>query len=137
MIKEFKPTQDSGDYFDEASIIQLIEKGELSKAMKICNKNNLSIKKYSQFFEGSVNKLILNHRTSELLSFIFNYPDILQVNKVEILKKTITHRDYHGFLKNCHRFGIYTELKSEIELALSKIRPEEAIAWSKKFNKMI
>jgi hypothetical protein len=135
MIKEFKPTQDS-EYFDEASIIQLIEKGELSKAMKICNKNKLSIKKYSQYFEKGVNRLILSHRTSELLSFIFNYPDILQVNKIEILKTTITHRDYHGFLKNCHRFKIHTELKSEIDLALSKLRPEEAIAWSNKFNKM-
>lgn len=136
MIKEFKTTQDSGDYFDEATIIQLIKKGELIKAIKICNKNHLSIIKYSQYFDEGVNKLILNHRTSELLSFIFNYPDILQVNKVEILKKTITHRDYHGFLKNCYRFKIYIELKSEIDLALSKIRSEEAIAWSEKFNKM-
>lgn len=136
MIKEFKIEPATEDFFDESSLIIIIKSGDFNKALKICNKNNISIRNYYQYFEEGVRKIMLHHRTSELLSFIFNNPNILDVDKIEILKKTFSDGDFHGFLKNCFRFQIYIELKDEIELAINKIRPEESVAWKKKFNTM-
>lgn len=134
MIKEFKPKQYAGDSFNESYLTLLLRKGEFNKALKICKKYNLSIESYKQDLVAGQKKLILSHRTSELLSFCYNHPSILDIDRIDILKKTITHGDYHGFLKNCFRFQIYTELKAEIDLAINKVRPEEAVAWRKKFN---
>ena len=137
MIKEFKPKSETNDSFDEPSFIQIIKNGELNRALKICRNNNVPVEKYyHQFMEGA-RKLILSHRTSELLSFIYNHPNIIKVDKIEILKKTLDNGDYHGFLKNSFRFKIYVELKNEIDLAITKIRQEEGVSWRNKFDKLI
>jgi hypothetical protein len=137
MIKQFKPIQDSDYTFDENFLILLIVKGEFKKAVKICKKYNLSFDVYNEYFPKGVKKLILSHRSGELLSFIYNNPNILTVDKVEILKNTFENGDMHGFVKNCFRFKIYAELKDEIDIAISQIRPEEAVSWRDKFSTII
>ena len=133
MLQEFKPKKEI-EAFCEKSLINLIMDGEFRKASKLCNKHGVSLTNYRSYFPTGTRKAILSHRVGPLLSFVYNNPDLLVVDKIELLKIMLSHGDYHGFLKNCHRFNVVAEFRDEIEQAITKVRYEEGLTWRKKFN---
>ena len=77
---------------------------------------------------------MIGPRPGELLALVHKHRIDVGYDVLAMLKSQFRIRDYHGFLKNVHRFEAYWEFESEVETAiLSLARSEEAEAWRIKF----
>ena len=135
MFKEFKPKQ-RGKKLGYAEIEALFKKGDFKRAYRYCRENGFQL----DSFQDSLIKMgrrMYYSRPAELASLIHEYNINVGYDLPSILRAQLNLKDYHGFLKNVHRFGLLAEFKVEVEDAISNLkREEEAQSWRVKFQAM-
>ena len=138
MLKEFKPKNTPPA--DRETISLLFQKGDFHSAPQACRKAGYQIIEFQSDIEIGARKMLMSHRTGELLSFIHKYGIKVQYEIPILLKAVFEARDHHGFLKNAHRFKIYKGLETEIEKSISflleKGQKADAEGWQRKFESL-
>ena len=133
MLREFKPKRKEPDRIEPHELAALFEKGEFRKALAHCRKMVYSLDEFSESLTKMARQMI-GPRPGELLALIHKHKIEVGYDVPAILRSQFRIRDYHGFLKNVHRFKAHGEFRSEVETAISNLtRPEEAEAWRTKF----
>ena len=136
VLREFKPKREERDDMEPHEIGALFEKGEFRKGLAHCRKMGFPLDEFSESLAIMAKKMI-GPRPGELLALIHKYKINVGYDVPAILRAQFRIRDYHGFLKNVHRFKAYGEFESEIEIAISNLtRSEEAEAWRTKFARL-
>jgi hypothetical protein len=136
MLKQFKPKETPPPSREEIS--RLFQKGDFHSAAQQCRKAGNELGEFQDDIEAGARRLLLSHRPGELLSFIYLHHIHVQYEVPVLLKAAFDIGDYHGFLKNAHRFGIYSGLAQQINLAIEHLRSKgqsaDAEAWARKFE---
>ena len=133
MLREFKPKRHEPGRIEPHELAALFEKGEFRKALSHCRKMGYSLDEFSESLTKMAKNMI-GPRPGELLALIHKHKIDVGYDVQAILRSQFRIRDYHGFLKNVHRFKAHGDFESEIETAISNLsRPEEAEAWRTKF----
>ena len=133
MLREFKPKRKEPARIESHEIAALFEKGEFRKALAHCRKMGYSLDEFSESLTKMAKNMI-GPRPGELLALVHKHNIEVGYDVQAILRSQFRIRDYHGFLKNVHRFEAHGDFESEIETAISNLtRPEEAEAWRTKF----
>ena len=71
----------------------------------------------------------------ELVSLVYKHGIDVGYDIQSILRSQLSLKDYHGFLKNVHRFKLLNDFRPEVEYAINSLnRTEEAQAWRVKFQ---
>ena len=136
VLREFKPKREERDDMEPHEIGALFEKGEFRKGLAHCRKMGFPLDEFPESLAIMAKKMI-GPRPGELLALIHKYKINVGYDVPAILRAQFRIRDYHGFLKNVHRFKAYGEFESEIEIAISNLtRSEEAEAWRTKFARL-
>ena len=136
MLREFKPKSKEPDDIEPHDIAALFERGEFRKALAHCRKMGYSLEEFPESLARMAKKMI-EPRPGELLALIHKHEIDVGYDVRSILRSQFRIRDYHGFLKNVHRFKAHEEFKLEIETAISNLtRLEEAEAWRAKFARL-
>ena len=135
MLREFKPKKNESN-IERPEITALFEKGEFRKALAHCRQMGYSLDEFSESLASMAKKLI-GPRPGELLALVHKHNFDVGYDVPAILSSQFRIKDYHGFLKNVHRFKVYWEFESEVETAISNLtRFEEAEAWRAKFARL-
>lgn len=133
MLKEFRPKGNEPHRIEPHEIAALFEKGEFRKALAYCRKMGYSLDEFSESL-AKMGKKLIGPRPGELLALVHKHSIDVGYDVPTILRSQFRIRDYHGFLKNVHRFEAYWDFESEVETAISRLaRSEEAEAWRIKF----
>lgn len=136
MLREFKPKREERNDIKSRDIGDLFEKGEFKKGLAHCRKMGYSLDDFSESLTRMA-KGMIGPRPGELLALVHKYKINVGYDATTILRSQFRIRDYHGFLKNVHRFNAYRGFESEVETAISNLtRPEEAEAWRIKFARL-
>ena len=136
MLREFRPKRQERDDIEPHEIAALFEKGEFRKALAHCRKMGYPLDDFSESLALMAKKMI-GPRPGELLALIHKHKINVGYGVPAILRSQFRIRDYHGFLKNVHRFEAHEEFELEVEAAISNLsRFEEAEAWRTKFARM-
>ena len=137
MLREFKPKRNERNDIEPHEIAALFEKGEFKKALAYCRKMGYSLDEFSESLARMAKKMT-GPRPGELLALIHKHKIDVGYDVSVILKSQFKIRDYHGFLKNVHRFKVHLDFEQEVETAISNLtRPEEAEAWRIKFARLL
>lgn len=135
MLREFKPKKNEPTRIEPHEIAALFEKGEFKKALAHCRRMGYSLDEFSESL-AKMGKRMIGPRAGELLALVHKHKICVGYDVSAILRSQFRIRDYHGFLKNVHRFEAHGEFLSEVETAISNLtRPEEAEAWRTKFGR--
>lgn len=136
MLREFKPKNTPPP--DRETISLLFQQGDFHSAPQACKKSGYQITEFQKDIEIGARKMLMSHRTGELLSFIYKHEIKVQYETPMLLKAVFETGDYHGFLKNAHRFKIYKGLETEIEKSITflinKGQKADAEGWQRKFG---
>ncbi len=136
VLREFKPKREERDDMEPHEIGAIFEKGEFRKALAHCRKMGFPLDEFSESLAIMAKKMI-GPSPGELLALIHKHKINVGYDVPAILRAQFRIRDYHGFLKNVHRFKAHGEFESEIEIAISNLtRSEEAEAWRTKFARL-
>ena len=134
MFKEFKPKKPELKDITFVEIESLFKKGDFKTAYRHCRANNYQLECFSDALV-SMGRRLYHSRPGELLSLIHKYGINVGFDIPSILREQLKLKDYHGFLKNVHRFGLLDAFKLEIQDAINNLRrPEEAQSWRVKFK---
>lgn len=134
LLREFKPRRETGKG-SLSEIAELIEAGEFKKAYRYCRENGYRLDAFQKSLAKMGRKMFYS-RPGELASLILRYRIDVGYDIRCILRSQLNLKDYHGFLKNVHRFHLVKEFEPEVEHAMSCLnRPEEAQAWRRKFRR--
>ena len=135
-MKEFKPRRGSRSEKNYSEIVALFESGDFKRAYRLCRENGYHL----DSFQDSLTKMgrrMLYSRPGELVSLIHKYGIDVGYDIQSILRSQLSLKDYHGFLKNVHRFRLLNDFGAEVEHAINSLnRTEEARAWRMKFQEM-
>ena len=132
MLREFKPLRAQRGHSDRSEIAGLFESGEFKKAYKYCRQMGFELDDFSDSLNVMGRKMF-HSRPGELLALIYKYRIDAGYDIVGLLKSQLSLNDHHGFLKNVHRFGLFTDFAPEVEVAISSLKREkEAQAWRDK-----
>ena len=136
MLREFKPRRENGGAKSHSDIAALIESGDFKRAYRYCRENGHPL----DSFRDSLTKMgrrMLYSSPGELVSLINRYGIDVGCDIQSILRSQLSLKDYHGFLKNVHRFRLLSDFGPEVEHAIRSLnRTEEARAWRVKFQAM-
>ncbi len=136
MLREFKPKRNEPSRIKPYEIAALFEKGEFRKALAHCRRMGYSLDEFSESLV-KMGKKMIGPRPGELLALVHKHKIDVGYDVSALLRSQFRIRDYHGFLKNVHRFNAYGEFESEVETAISNLtRSEEAEAWRTKFARL-
>ena len=136
MLREFKPKRNEPEGVEPHEIAVLFERGEFRKALVHCRRMGYSLDEFSDSLAKMAKKMIWA-RPGELLALVHTYNIDVGHDVPAILMSQFRIRDYHGFLKNVHRFDAYGDFVAEVETAISNLtRSEEAEAWRTKFARL-
>ena len=136
MLREFKPKRNERDDIETHEIAALFETGEFRKALAHCRRMGYSLDEFSESLARMAKKMI-GPRPGELLALVHKHKIDVGYDVPAILRSQFRIRDYHGFLKNVHRFKAHEEFESEVETAISNLtRSEEAESWRDKFGRL-
>lgn len=134
MFKEFKPKHQDLKDLTFVEIESHFKKGDFKKAYRYCRDSGYQLENFTDAL-ASMGRRMYHSRPGELLSIIHKYRIDVGYDVPSILRSQLKLKDYHGFLKNVHRFGILDDFKFEVQEAISNLkRPEEAQTWLEKFK---
>ncbi|HQF37267.1 MAG TPA: hypothetical protein PLL26_06560 [Candidatus Dojkabacteria bacterium] len=138
MFKEFKPKP--APLSSQEEIRKLCTKGDLNNARKQCKKAGYQFNDFTNEINIGARKMVISHRTGELLSFIYNYEIKVEYDIPTLLNNLYELPDYHSFLKNAHRFKIYKGLEDKIDDAINQLlkkgQTADAEGWRRKINSL-
>lgn len=126
MFKPFKPNDIPPLSHEEIS--RLFQKGDFHNAFKQFKKSGCSLNEFQNDIEAGARKLLISHRPTELLGYIYKHGINVQYNISTLLVATFDVGDYHGFLKNAYRFKTYQGLEDKIEFAIDHLIKKGQIA---------
>lgn len=133
MLRQFKPKRDKPLDLEPHEIAALIEQGEFRTALAHCRRMGYSLDDFSESL-AKMAKNMIGPRPGELLAWVHKHKIDVGYDAPTILRSQFRIRDYHGFLKNVHRFNVYGDFEAEVETAIANLtRSEEAEAWRTKF----
>ncbi len=136
MLREFKPKKGERENIEAHEIAALFEEGEFKQGFRYCRRLGLSLNEFSEAL-AIMAKQMIRSRPGELLGLIHKHQITVGYDVSAILESQYRIRDYHGFLKNVHRFKALREFEAEVETAISNLtRREEAEAWRTKFARL-
>ena len=119
-------------------IERLFKQGEFTVAQKLCRRANLQCSDFQESIEAGAKNAYFSRRTGVLLSFMYNTGVKVQYDLTTLLKSMFGANDYHGFLKQAHRFKIHVGIEKGIEIAIEKLIEKRQIAdaegWRRKFK---
>ena len=137
MLREFKPRGNRPDDIEPQVIAALFEKGEFKRALGYCREMGYVLDEFSESL-STMGKRMLRPKPGELLALVYKHKIDVGYDVPTILRSQFRIRDYHGFLKNVHRFKAHAEFEAEIKTAiLSLARPAEAATWRNKFARLL
>jgi hypothetical protein len=138
MFKEFKPTL--APKLSREEIGAIFQKADFHSAPQECRKAGYKISEFQNDIEIGARKAMLSKRVGELLGFLFKNDIKTQYEISALLKAVFETGDYHGFLKNVHRFkirkGLEVEIDKSISHLLSKGQNTDAESWRRKIEEM-
>ena len=134
MLREFKPLREERGHIDRSEIAGLFERGDFKKAYNYCRQMGFQLNDFSDSL-SVMGRRMFHSRPAELLALIYKYRIDADYDIAGLLRSQLKLNDHHGFLKNVHRLGLFTDFAPEVKDAISKLkREEEAQAWRRKFN---
>jgi hypothetical protein len=141
MVKDFRPEL-RRDHFRVSITREEIElvfrKGELIKAGKLCTRLGFALSEFQESIEAGARKLYHAHQAGVVLSFMHETGASVGVNTLTLLKAMYELNDYHGFLKQAHRFKLRTGIEAEIDFAIQRLIDKKQVAdaegWHRKFQ---
>lgn len=140
MFKDFRPKLQQKDSTPSATreeIARRFRKGELLKAAKLCARLGFPLSAFQASIEVGARKLYHAHQAGLVLSFMHDTGVSVGVETLPLLKAMFEVKDYHGFLKQAHRFKVFAGIEREIDDAIEKLidkkQVTDAEAWRRKF----
>ena len=134
MLREFKPKQQSAANKGPDEIAKLFENGHIKQALRLCRQKGYQAQMFSDSLHKMARKMV-HSRPGELASLLYKYKLDVGYDISFILKSQYDLRDYHGFLKNVHRYGVSADFKSEVMTSINSLRrEEEARSWRVKLQ---
>jgi hypothetical protein len=138
MFKEFKPAP--APKLSREEIGAIFQKADFHTAPQECRKAGYKIAEFQNDIEIGARKAMLSRRVGELLGFLFKNKIKIQYEISVLLKADFETGDYHGFLKNVHRFEVYNGLENEIDQAISQLLSKgqntDAESWRRKIEEI-
>ncbi len=138
MFRPFHPKETSPVSREE--IGRQFQKGDFHNASQQCRKAGYQLADFRSDIEIGIHKLLLSRRPGEVLSFLHKNRSVVPADIPSILRTAFEIGDYHGFLKNAHRFGIYHGLEDSIVLAIENLakrgQSADAQAWQRKLSEL-
>ncbi|HNQ94574.1 MAG TPA: hypothetical protein PKK96_14750 [Anaerolineales bacterium] len=136
MLKEFKPNP--APKLSREEIGTIFQNADFHTAPKECRKAGYKISEFQNDIEIGAQKAIMSRRVGELLGFLYKNDMKIQYEIPVLLKKVFEAGDYHGFLKNVHRFKIHKGLEIEIDKSISHLlnkgQNADADGWRRKIE---
>jgi hypothetical protein len=119
-------------------IEQLFKDGELRKATKLCTRSGLALSDFRGSIEAGARVLWRTHQPIKVLCFLYDTGMPVGIETITLLKGVFESRDWHGFLKQAHRLGIWRGLEVEIDIAIQRLleknQTHDAEGWRRKFH---
>ena len=135
-MREFKPRRERGSEKSYAEIAAIIESGDFKRAYRHCRESDYPLDSFQDSL-AKMGRRMLYSRPGELVSLIYKYEIDVGYDIQSILRSQLSLKDYHGFLKNVHRFRLLNDFGPEVEYAINSLnRTEEAQVWRVKFQVM-
>ena len=140
MFKDFRPKLQQKDSTPSATreeIDRRFRKGELLKAAKLCARLGFPLSDFQASIEAVARRLYHAHQAGLVLSFVHDTGVSVGIETLTLLKAMFEVKDYHGFLKQTHRFKIFAGVEHEIDDAIEKLidkkQVTDAEGWRRKF----
>ena len=134
MLREFKPVRRNQGPLNHDEISALFVNGYFKQAYRHCRETGHELTDYSAALKEMGRKM-LHSRPSELAALVYRYKIDVGCDVPLILESQLKQKDYHGFLKNVHRFGLLEKFRPEVDLAIGMLRREEEVqSWRTKFK---
>lgn len=136
MVEEFKPARQNRNDVAFSEIEALFERGDFHKAYRYCREGGYRLEMFSNSLAW-MGRRMFRSRPGELMSLIHRYGIDVGYDIALLLRSQLELKDYHGFLKNVHRFQMYAGFVAEVQDAIGNLkRAEEAQSWRVKFEEM-
>lgn len=111
---------------------------DLLKALKTCRSGGLSLDSVQPELEHCLERLY-SKSPGEILSAYYIVGEFGPYTIADLLRRLYEKRDFPTFLKQAYRFNVYSEMKDEIDAALtwhSDRKLQDTAAWQRKFAKL-
>jgi hypothetical protein len=119
-------------------IERLFKQGKFTVAQKLCKRASLQCSDFQESIEVGAKRVYFSGGVGGLLSFMYNTGVKVQYDLTTLLKSMFGANDYHGFLKQAHRFKLHVGIEKEIEIAIEKLiekrQIHDAEGWRRKFK---
>lgn len=137
MFKDFRPNLQPRPSATREEIKRQFRKGDQLKAAKFCTRLGFPLSGFQASIEEGARRLYHGHQAGLVLSFIYDTGVSVGIDILTLLIAMYEVHDYHGFLKQAHRFKIFTGIEGEIDNAIQmltdKKQMKDAEAWRRKF----
>jgi hypothetical protein len=111
---------------------------DLLKALKTCRFGGLNLDSVQPELKHCLERLY-SKSPGVILSAYYTAGEFGPHTIVDLLRRLYEKRDFPAFLKQAYRFNVYSEMKDEIDVALtwhSDRKLQDATAWQRKFAKL-
>jgi hypothetical protein len=119
-------------------IDRLFRKGELIRARKLCARLGFPLSDFQSSIEAGARKQYNAHQAGLVLTFMHDTGMAVGIDALTLLKAMFALNDYHGFLKQAHRFKIVAGIEAEIDAAIQRLIEKKQVAdaegWRRKLS---
>ena len=122
----------------QAEVMETLRKGQLAKALRKARAAGVVVRQ--EHIDAAALAMFRAGRTGELLAMVGRVNVKLPYDVNTLLARTFETGDYHTFLKQVHRLGMWATQRDQVDKAIStmeKNAPSEAVAWRKKLGRTI
>lgn len=131
-----KPQQDASVPAVREKIRRLFQQGEFQKAVAECHQAGCPLGQFQAEWEQGAQRLVTTRRAGVVLDFMHKYNLRAQYEIRALLQAVFQAGDYHGFLKNVHRFKVLDDFENEIAASVAALTDKghsaDAQAWERK-----
>ena len=119
-------------------IRRCFQQGDFRKAVFECQRAGCPLGQFQADLEQGAERLVASRRAGTVLDFMDRYNLRVQYAVPALLRAVFEAGDYHGFLKNVHRFkavnGFEHEVGASVAALTEKGHAADAQAWEKKIK---
>lgn len=136
MLRQQRAPNTPGEARDE--IRRCFQQGDFQKAVFECQQAGCPLGQFQADVEQGAHRLVTSRRAGVVLDFMHKYNVRVQYELPALLQAVFEAGDYHGFLKNIHRFKIVDGFEQEIGVSVAALTEKghaaDAQAWQRKIQ---
>lgn len=122
------------------AIRRFFQQGDFRKAVAECQRAGRPLGEFQADLEQGAQRLVTSRRAGIVLEFMDKYNLRVQYDLAALLQAVFDAGDYHGFLKNIHRFRVVDGFEQEIGASVAALTEKghsaDAQAWQNKIRAM-